>query len=328
MRTQQLGKAGPRISVVGFGAWAIGGGNRFGWSGVDDDSSIAAIRAAIERGVNWVDTAAFYGKGHSEDVVAKALAPFEVGSEVLVFTKCGLRWDPAAGIDAAPQNDLTPASIRYECEQSLSRLKVERIDLYQFHWPDQTGTPVEESWQTMVELVDEGKVRWIGVSNFDVDLLERCNAVRPLDSIQPELSLISPGRRRDVIPWAKDHGVGVLVYSPMGSGLLTGKFDRARAQALPSDDWRRDAPAFNEPHLSRNLELVRGLTDIASRIGCSLPELAVAWTLSVEGVSAAIVGAKSPEQVAGWIGAPEVQLDRSTLDEIEQLLDRAPGTSG
>ncbi|MDQ3877093.1 MAG: aldo/keto reductase [Actinomycetota bacterium] len=320
MRTQRLGTNGPEITRVGFGAWAVGGGNKFGWSGVDDDRSIEAIRSAIQNGVNWVDTAAFYGKGHSEDVVAKALAPFEVGEEVFVFTKCGLRWDPSGGPNAAPRNDLTPQSIRFECEQSLSRLKVERIDLFQFHWPDETGTLVEESWQTMLELQAEGKVRWIGVSNFDVDLLERCHAVHPLDSVQPELSLVSPDRRNDVIPWAKNHGVGVLVYSPMGSGLLTGKFDRARAENLPADDWRRDAPAFNEPLLSRNLELVDRLQEIAGRVGCSLPELAVAWTLTVEGVSAAIVGAKSPEQVGGWIDAPEIELDEAVLQEIEALL--------
>jgi aryl-alcohol dehydrogenase-like predicted oxidoreductase len=322
MRFHRLGSAGPEISAVGFGAWAVGGANKFGWSGVDDDASIRAIRHALENGVTWVDTAAFYGKGHSEEVVARAVEPWAVGEDVLVFTKCGLRWDPDAGIDGPPENNLQPDSIRFECEQSLRRLGVDRIDLYQFHWPDQTGTAVEDSWATMVELVEEGKVRWIGVSNFDVELLERCEAVRHVDSVQPELNLISPDRAGDVVPWARDHGAGVIVYSPLASGLLTGAVDRRRAESLPADDWRSEAPEFNEPRLSRNLELVEGLKAIARGLGSSLPELAVAWTLSVPGVSGAIVGARNPEQVDGWIRAADLELDEDTRREIDELLHR------
>ena len=320
MRYGTLGASGPMISAVGFGAWAVGGASKYGWSGVEDAESIDAIRRAVDDGVNWVDTAAFYGQGHSEEVVARALEPYDVGEEVFVFTKCGLRWDPAAGPDADPENNLRPDSIRHECDQSLRRLGVDRIDLYQFHWPDELGTPVEDSWATMVDLVDEGKVRWTGVSNFDVELLDRCERIRHVDSLQPELSLIAPERKDDVIPWAAEHGTGVIVYSPLGSGMLTGKFDRARAESLPEDDWRRGAPAFTEPLLSKNLELVEGLKSIAERLGCSLPELAVAWTLSVPGVSAAIVGARNAAQVEGWIGSPDVSLDADVAQEIDKLL--------
>jgi len=325
---RQLGANGPWISTVGFGAWAVGGANRFGWSGVSDDASIRAIRRAIEAGVNWVDTAAFYGKGHSEEVVARALEPYAVGDDVFVFTKCGLRWDPSGGPDAPPTNDLSPDSIRYECEQSLRRLGVEQIDLYQFHWPDQTGVPVEESWTTMTELVDEGKVRWIGVSNFDVDLLARCERIRHVDSVQPPLSIIQPDAARDVIPWARARGTGVLVYSPIASGLLSGRFDRARAESLPEDDWRRDAPAFNEPELSRNLAVVERLATMIEGTGITMPELAVAWTLSVPGVTAAIVGARNPEQVEGWVSAPQIELDAKVRAEIDALIATAEVSAG
>lgn len=324
MKTTRLGSDGPEISALGFGAWAVGGGNKFGWSGVKDEESAAAIHRAIEGGITWVDTAPFYGKGHSEEVVGKALAPYAVGEEVLVFTKCGLRWDPGAGVDGPPTNDLSPASIRFECESSLQRLGVDRIDLYQFHWPDETGTPVEDSWGTMCELVGEGKVRWIGVSNFTVELLERCEKIRHVDSLQPELSLIAPERMEDVIPWADAHGTGVIAYSPMASGMLTGKFDRRRAETLPEDDWRKDAPAFNEPALSGNLEMVERLKSIAADVGCSLPELAVAWTLSVPGVSGSIVGARSAEQVDGWIGAGSLEL---TDDVLRQIGEARRGTA-
>lgn len=320
MDTRQLGSDGPWITPVGFGAWAVGGANRFGWSGVSDDSSIEAIRHAVERGVNWVDTAAFYGKGHSEEVVARALEPYSLGDDVFVFTKCGLRWDPDAGPDAPPTNNLAPESIRYECEASLRRLGIEQIDLYQFHWPDQTGVPIEDSWATMVELVEEGKVRWIGVSNFDVDLLERCERIRHVDSVQPPLSIIQPDATRDVIPWARAHGTGVLVYSPMASGLLSGRFDRERAESLPEDDWRRDAPAFNEPELSRNLDVVERLEELIGGTGLGLPELAVAWTLSVAGVTGAIAGARTAEQVDGWVSAPQIDLDPEVRAEIDSIV--------
>ena len=320
MNTRRLGSAGPELSTVGFGAWAIGGPWRFGWGEVDDDDSIAAIRRAVELGVNWVDTAAVYGLGHSEDVVRRALAPYRVGEDVFVFTKCGRRWEGRP--DGVIENDLRPESIREECERSLRRLGVERIDLYQFHWPDwMTGTALEDSWGTMVELVAEGKARWIGVANFDVEQLERCEAVRHVDSVQPPLSLLTRGVRTTVVPWAAEHGAGVIVYSPMASGLLTGAFDRERIAKLDASDWRRESPAFREPAIGRNLDLVERLRPIAASLGVALPELAVAWTLAQSGVTAAIVGARLPRHVDGWVGASELELGPDILSEIGDALD-------
>jgi aryl-alcohol dehydrogenase-like predicted oxidoreductase len=328
VRFTQLGKSGPEISRVGFGAWAIGGPSKFGWGTVTDDNSVAAIRHAIESGINWVDTAAFYGRGHSEEVVGKALAPWKTGEEVFVFTKCGLRWDPSTDPDTPPTNDLRPESIRYEIEESLQRLAVERIDLYQFHWPDQLGTAVEDSWATMQELVQEGKVRWAGVSNFDVELLDTCESIAHVDSVQPQLSLIERDALDAVIPWARAHGTGVLAYSPMGSGLLTGRFSHERARSLPDDDWRSHAPQFQEPALSRNLDLVERLKEIARDVGATLPELVTAWTLAVPGVSAAIVGARSPEQVDGWINAAALDLSTSDLDRIAEAINTSGAGEG
>ncbi|HEX2234781.1 MAG TPA: aldo/keto reductase [Actinomycetota bacterium] len=318
---RKLGSSGPEITIVGFGAWAVGGPYRFGWGPQDDDESVAAIRHAVESGVNWIDTAAVYGIGHSEEVVRSALEPYRVGEDVLVATKCGRKW-------VGPRDrgglvfDLRPDSIREECEQSLDRLGLDAIDLYQFHWPDtETGTPIEDSWATMLELVDEGKVRWAGVSNFDVGLLERCEAMRHVDSLQPPYSLIDRGARDELIPWCRAHGVGVVVYSPMASGLLTGKFDRDAADRLASDDWRRNSPQFQEPKLSRNLELVERLRPLAARLGVGLPALSVAWTLATPGVTAAIVGARSAKQVDGWLPAAGLTLDDDALAEVESALE-------
>jgi aryl-alcohol dehydrogenase-like predicted oxidoreductase len=324
---RRLGSNGPDISVVGLGAWAMGGPGQFGWGPQDDDDSIGAIRHAIDSGVNWIDTAAIYGKGHSEGVTGRAVEPYEVGEEVLIFTKCGRSWYASGGEEIV--NDLTPEGIRFECEQSLKRLGVERIDLYQFHWPDRrTGTPVEESWTTMAELIDEGKVRWVGVSNFDTELLKRCEAVRHVDSLQPPLSLLHRSTRNDVIPWCKENGTGVIVYSPMASGMLTGKFDRQRVEGLPDDDWRKGAHNFTEPELTRNLELVARLETIAEQLGTSLPALAVAWTLAVPGVTGAIVGARRPDQVDGWLPAADLQLSDAHMDEIERAVHDTGAGSG
>lgn len=320
MQTRRLGSRGPEITTVGFGAWAIGGPGSFGWGSVDDDESVAAIRHSIDSGVNWVDTAAVYGLGHSEEVVGRALEPFGPGEDVFVFTKCGQSWYESDAGEA--QLDLRPDSIRFECEQSLKRLGIERIDLYQFHWPDRrTGTEVEDSWGTMVELIGEGKVRWGGVSNFDLELLERCEALRHVDSLQPPLSLISRGARSDVIPWCKEHGTGVIVYSPMASGLLTGKFDAERVRNLEEGDWRRDASEFQEPELSKNLELVERLEPIAQRLGTTLPSLVVAWAIAVPGVTAAIVGARRPDQVDGWLAAGDLELGDDVVAEIERAVE-------
>lgn len=320
MKKRRLGSEGPEITTLGFGAWAAGGPWQFGWGEQDDDDSVAAIRTAVEAGVNWVDTAAVYGLGHSEEVVARALEPFGVGDQVLVFTKCGRNWYGSDG--ESIEYDLRPDSIRFECEQSLKRLGVERIDLYQFHWPDPvTGTQVEDSWGTMGELIDEGKVRWGGVSNFDVELLERCEAVRHVDSLQPPLSLIKRGAASEVIPWCRDHGTGVIGYSPMASGLLSGRFDHDRLESLEDDDWRRQSEPFQEPQFSRTMALVDRLEPIAERLGTNLPSLAIAWTLSVPGVTGAIVGARTPEQVEEWLGAGDIDLGDDDIKEIELALD-------
>lgn len=316
MKKRQLGAHGPGITTVGFGAWAIGGPWKFGWGPQDDDESVDAIRHAIDSGINWVDTAAVYGLGHSEEVTGRALDPYRVGDEVFIFTKCG-RVPVAPGSEDIV-NDLTPTSIRHECEQSLKRLTVERIDLYQFHWPDgTTGTPLEDSWATMAELVQEGKVRWTGVSNFNIDQLEQCEAIHHVHSLQPPLSLMNRSARNGLIPWCAEHGTGVIVYSPMASGLLTGKFDNDRIEALPDDDWRKNSPNFREPRLSANLELVARLSALAERLDATLPALAVAWTLAIPGVSAAIVGARRPDQVEGWLPASDLDLSDRDLVEIE-----------
>lgn len=316
---RRLGSQGPAITVVGLGSWAIGGPYEFGWGPVDDEQSVAAIRHAIESGVNWVDTAPVYGRGHSEEIIGRALEPFRVGEEVFVFTKCGRNYYGSAG---KISSDLRPQTIRWECEQSLKRLKVERIDLLQFHWPDpDTGTPAEESWDFLGALIAEGKVRWGGVSNFDISLLLRCEAIRHIDSLQPPLNLLNRAACHDVVPWCEEHGVGVIVYAPMASGLLTGTFDRKRIERLPDDDWRRRAANFNEPRLSKNLALVERLQVIADRLQISLAALSVAWTLSVPGVTGAIVGARSPEQADGWLPAARAQLSEQAFEEIAQAIE-------
>jgi aryl-alcohol dehydrogenase-like predicted oxidoreductase len=314
MQLRRLGRDGPAISVVGVGAWAIGGPGRFGWGPQDDDESLAALHRAFDSGVTWVDTAAVYGLGHSEEVVGQAAR--EHGGEVLVFTKCGRPWYGRPGNE--PTYDLRPETIRFELEQSLKRLGTDHVDLYQFHWPDtETGTPVEDSWATMAELVDEGKARFAGVSNFTVDLLRRCEAVRHVDSLQPPFSLIDRAAARDLLPWCVEHDTGVICYSPMQSGLLTGAFDRERARRLPEDDWRRGSPEFTEPRLSANLALAERLRPVAERHGVPVAAVAVAWVNAQPGVTAAIAGARRPSQVDGWLPAGSLTLTRRDLDEIE-----------
>jgi aryl-alcohol dehydrogenase-like predicted oxidoreductase len=319
--TRVLGSEGPELSVLGFGTWVTGGRWKFGWGPADDSDSIDAIRHAVDCEVNWIDTAAVYGLGHAEEVVGRAIEPYEPGEDVLVFTKCGRRW-PEQSEDAQPYYDLRPDSIREECEASLRRLGVERIDLYQFHWPDfGTGTPVEESWGTMAELVQEGKVRWAGVSNFDVALLERCEPILHVDSLQPPLSILNRHARQELIPWCERNGTGVIVYSPMASGLLTGSFNREGLDRLAPDDWRRRAPAFQEPKLSQNLALVERLEEVAGRLETTLPAVALGWTLAVPGVTGAIVGARTPAQVDDWLPAGDLVLEAATLAEIERAIE-------
>jgi len=323
-----LGKSGLEITTVGFGAWAAGGGGwAFGWGPQDDAASVAAIRHAVARGVNWIDTAAVYGLGHSEEVVGRALREIPAAERPLVFTKCGLHWDEADRMKQA-KRILSPDSIPRECEASLRRLGVERLDLFQFHWPDESGIPVEESWGALVKLVEQGKVRAAGVSNFGVPLLERCEAVRHVDSLQPPFSAIRRGVAAAEIPWCAAHGTGVIVYGPMQSGLLTDAFSEERMQALAADDWRRRAPECQPPKLQRNLALRDALRPIAQARGVAVGAVAVAWTLAWPGVSGAIVGARSPEQVDGWIAAADLRLEPAELDAIAAALERTCAGAG
>jgi aryl-alcohol dehydrogenase-like predicted oxidoreductase len=325
---RNLGSSGMAITTVGFGAWAIGGGGwSFGWGSQDDSSSIAAMRRAIELGVNWIDTAAVYGLGHSEEVVGLLLRSLPASERPLVFTKCGLSWDKRDPM-IEPQRVLKPASIRAECEASLRRLGIERIDLYQFHWPDETGTAVEDSWAEMGRLVEEGKVRFAGVSNFDVSLLNRCEALHHVDSLQPPFSLIRRNAAEREIPWCKQHKTGVICYSPMQSGLLTDNFSSERVAAMAEDDWRRRSAYFQEPNLSRSLALRDALRPIAQRHNTTVSAVAVAWVLSWPGVTGAIVGARSPQQVEGWIAAASLALSASDLKEISQAIQSTQAGSG
>jgi len=323
-----LGKSGLQLSTVGFGAWAAGGGGwSFGWGPQDDRDSIAAMRHAVELGVNWVDTAAVYGHGHSEQVVGRFLRAAPTGMRPYVFTKCGLIWNDQHPM-RAPQPNLRPASIRRECEASLRRLGVERIDLYQFHWPDQTGTAVEDSWAEMGKLIDEGKVRLGGVSNFDVGLLERCERIRHVEALQPPLSLIRRRAAGDLLPWCRTHGTGVIVYSPLQTGILTDSFTAERVQQLPADDWRRGGEEFHPSRLGRNLALRDALRPVAARHGVTVAAVAVAWTLAWPGVTGAIVGARRPAQVDGWIAGANLHLTDEDLDEIAGAIARTGAGEG
>jgi aryl-alcohol dehydrogenase-like predicted oxidoreductase len=326
MSTSPLGRTELQITPVGLGAWAIGGGEwQGGWGPQDDDESVAAVHRAVEHGVNWIDTAPAYGLGRAEEVVGRAVASLPEGDRPMVFTKCGLVWKPG---ERTVSNVLAPESIRRECEDSLRRLGVDVIDLYQIHWPSHDGTPIEDSWATMAALVDEGKVRYIGVSNFETPLLEACQAIRQVDTFQPQLNMIVRDVAASTLGWCRDNGVGVIVYSPMGSGMLTGRFSRERAESLPEDDWRRGHPEFSGEGLERNLALVERLEKIASSVGCSVPELAVAWTLAWPGVHGAIVGARSASQVDGWVGAAGVSLSSDTVAAIAAALDETDAGSG
>jgi aryl-alcohol dehydrogenase-like predicted oxidoreductase len=328
LSTRPLGSSGVEITAVGFGAWAIGGGGwSFGWGPQDDSASISAMRHAVDLGISWIDTAAVYGLGHSEEVVGRFLKDCPSADRPLVFTKCGLVWN-AQDPMAVASRILAPASIRRECDASLRRLGVERIDLYQFHRPDESGVPVEDSWGEMTRLIEEGKVRLAGVSNFDVALLDRCEAIRHVDTLQPPFSMIQREAGAKEIPWCADHGTGVIVYSPMQSGILTDRFTRDRVEQMAPDDWRRRSLQFQEPNLSANLALRDALRPIAARHGSTVSAVAVAWTLSWPGVSGAIVGARSPEQVDGWVGAANLALGREDLGHIAGAIARTGAGSG
>ena len=323
---RSLGSSGLEITTVGIGSWAIGGdGWSYSWGPQDDAESIATMRHAIDLGVNWIDTAAIYGLGHSEEVVGRLLREIPKSQHPLIFTKCGMAFEEDRM--AEPQRTLKPDSIWRECEASLRRLGVERIDLYQFHWPDETGTLVEDSWATMVQLIEEGKVRAGGVSNFGAELLERCENIRHVDSLQPPFSLINRTAASE-IPWCADHRTGVICYSPMQSGLLTDSFSRERIANLASDDWRRRSSYFQEPNISRNLALRDSLRPIAQRHNTSVSSVAIAWTLAWPSVTGAIVGARTAKQVDGWISAASLELTDQDLTEIAAAIERTGAGTG
>ena len=329
LRTRPLGTSGLDITRVGFGAWAIGGGGwSFGWGPQDDTASLSAMRHALDRGVNWIDTAAVYGLGHSEELVGRLLRDLAPNERPYVFTKCGLIWD-AQNPMSPNRRDLHPESIRRECEASLRRLGVERIDLYQFHWPDtESGARLEDSWTTMIDLLREGKVRAAGVSNFSVELLERCEEMRHVDSLQPPFSLIRRDAGAKEIAWCAAHETGVIVYSPMQSGILTESFSAERVARMADDDWRRHSAQFQQPALGRNLALRDVLRPVAERHETTVSSVAVAWTLAWPGVTAAIVGARSPEQVDGWIGAASIDLTNEDLDDIARAIHQTGAGTG
>jgi aryl-alcohol dehydrogenase-like predicted oxidoreductase len=317
MKTKRLGNSDLNITPIGFGAWAIGGsGWEFGWGEQDDKASITAIHRALELGVNWIDTAAVYGTGHSEGVVAAALKSWS-GPRPYVFTKCGLLWDDEGYV----HRNLKADSIRRECENSLSRLRVDAIDLYQIHWPTED---LEEGWGEMAKLQKEGKVRWIGVSNFDASQMRRAKKIAPITSLQPPYSLIRREIEAENLPYCYSQGIGVIVYSPMQSGLLTGAMTRERIAKLPDSDWRGRDPEFCEPKLSKNLALVDRLRKFGQKYGRPPGQVAVAWVLRNPAVTAAIVGARSPQQVEQNVGAADLYLTAQDVAEIEGVNEPKP----
>ncbi len=311
MKTRQLGKDGPQLTIIGLGTWAIGGPWDWGWGPQKDEDSIAAIRESLEQGINWIDTAPVYGLGHAEEVVARALEGYK-REEVFIATKCGLVWDDRGRVD----RNLHPESIRREIEASLKRLKTDYVDLYQHHWPDQK-TPVEESWAVMVRLQEEGKVRYIGVCNYDVPLLKRCSTIAPVQSLQPPYSMVKRDIEKEILPYCHEHQIGVVAYSPLQTGLLTGKVSKER---LAPDDWRHKSEFFKEPKYSRVQKLVEQLRPIAERKNITLAQLAIAWVVSQTGVTSAIVGARNAQQARENAAAAEVELTPADLQEIDALL--------
>ena len=315
MEKRLLGKSDLDITVLGFGAWAIGGGNwQYGWGPQDDADSIKAIYEGLDQGMNWIDTAAVYGLGRSEEVVGKALAGRK-GEKPYVFTKCSMRWDDKREI----YRSLTASSVREEVEDSLRRLGVDVIDLYQIHWPNPENE-IEEGWTAMAELQQQGKLRHLGVSNFNVAQMQRAQAIAPIASLQPPYSMLNRGIEVEILPFCKQNNIGVIVYSPMASGLLTGAMTRERIDNFPADDWRRGHGEYQEPNLTRNLALVDHLKEIGKRHGKTAGEVALAWTLRHPAVTAAIVGLRKPGQADGTMGAAGFHLSESELAEIEGAL--------
>ena len=320
MQTRRLGQSDLVLTRIGLGAWAIGGGDWvFGWGPQEDKDSVRAIHRAVDLGINWIDTAAVYGLGRSEEVVGRAVRELPAGRRPYVFTKCSLVWDEQRQVS----HTLRPDSIHREVEQSLRRLQIETIDLYQIHWPRWPTSPpghdpgsVEDAWRALADLQQSGKVRYIGASNFAADDLARATAIAPVTSAQPPYSLIRRDVEAELLPWCEQHHVGVVVYSPMQSGLLTGTMTRERIASLPENDWRKRAKFFQEPILSEALALVERLKKVGARHGALPGEVAIAWTLRHPAVTAAIVGARRPEQLDGIIGAADLQLTDADLSEL------------
>lgn len=328
LHTTRLGRTDMAITRLGFGAWAAGGaGWGSSWGPQDDEQSLAAMRRSLELGINWIDTAGVYGHGHSEEVVGRLLRELSADDRPFVFTKGGPVWDADQPMRDAI-SDLRPEVIRRQCEDSLRRLGVERIDLYQFHWPDEGTVALEDSWSEMARLIEQGKVRAGGLSNYAVSDLERCEVIRHVDALQPPLSLIRRRAAGDVIPWCRAHDTGVIVYSPMQAGLLTDAFAPSRVQQLSEEDWRRGSREFQEPKLGRNLALRDALRPVAQRHGTPVAAVAVAWTLAWPGVTGAIVGARAPAQVDGWFPAAALALSDADLAEIAKAVDRTGAGDG
>ncbi|WP_068463181.1 aldo/keto reductase [Hyphomicrobium sulfonivorans] len=324
----RLGRTDMFITPVGLGAWAIGGGDwAVGWGKQDDRQSVEAIRHAVACGINWIDTAAIYGLGHSEEIVREALSNIPKSTRPYVFTKCGLRWDEADRM-APPQQVGDPASIRFELEASLRRLGVERIDLYQVHWPSKDGTPIEEYWQTLLDLKKEGKVRAVGLSNHNLAQLEAAERLGHVDTLQPPFSAIRRDFAATELPWCITHDTGVIVYSPMQAGLLSGAFTGERAAKLNADDWRSRNAEFSGDKLKANLELAETMRKIGEKRGVTAGAVAIAWTLAWPGVTGAIVGARAPEQVDGWLAAANLILSGAERQQIADTIERTGAGSG
>jgi aryl-alcohol dehydrogenase-like predicted oxidoreductase len=321
LQRRPLGSSGLELTSVGLGTWAMGGG----WGGRDDAASTAAIHRAVDLGVNWIDTAAVYGRGHAEEVVGAAVRALPAGERPLVFTKCGIVWDdPKEPFKSV----VTPRTVRDGFEASLQRLGLDHIDLFQIHWPDDGDAPIEAAWTEMALLKASGWVRAIGVSNFDPELLRRCESIAHVDSLQPPFSLVQRDMASAELPWCGEVNTGVIVYSPMQSGLLTDTFTARRAQALGEDDWRREDEQFRPPLLDLNLSLRDALVPIARRHGVGVGAVAVAWTLAWDGVTGAIVGARTAEQVDGWIAAGSLVLDDEDLDQIATAIEEIGAGTG
>ena len=324
---RQLGRTDMHITRVGFGSWAVGGDWAVGWGSQDDQDSIAAIRHAVAHGVNWIDTAAIYGLGHSEEVVAAALSAIPRSARPYVFTKCGLLPNPRDR-NGMPLQVGAPASLKREVEASLRRLQVERIDLYQMHWPAEDGTKLETYWQTLLDLKREGKVRAVGLSNHSAAQLEVAEALGHVDTLQPPFSAIKRDVAAAELPWCAAHGTGVIVYSPMQAGLRSGAFSAERAASLPANDWRSRNTDFKGEKLRRNLAVADAMRIVADRHGTTTAAVAVAWTLAWPGVTAAIVGARLPRQVDGWLDAATLSLTSEDMMEIAAAIQRNGAGSG